>query len=428
MTRPRPKPFSVDSFMSPDPVGQAVLTDSLGIASELEALLASLAGIDESRIKGILFKKPNGIGETKYQIIEEVPAPIDFGEVMQSCKVRFGGGDYRLSIFADKKLRKQADFSIFGEPIKPNTSPHAQAPAADPLAGDRLIMLMMNQQAEARRDMMDQQRFAMEQQSRRDTQLMQTLGLILPAALPLMFGGREKLGDLIAIMNANKPEEKGLKETVETLVAVKGLLENPDKSPGFDADNLVGSFARLAGPIASAAGRAFGSGRRGEAAEEEEAPAAGDGTLQLPPPAAAAAPVLHMPHAPAAAPGPPVLNLIKPHVLYFFNAHLDPGLAAEAVADIMERENVTEDDVSGLVAAFSLSPDWKADLAAQGIDLRSDPEWADDFLSELVSVWTSGDRGNGRPGGATGGVAHAEDDAGAGAGGGQLHDHPRPGA
>src|ERR1700743_253457 len=281
MTRPRPKPFSVDNFMNPDPVGQAVLTDSLGIASELEALLASLAGIDESRIKGILFKKPNGIGETKYQIIEEIPAPIDFGEVMQSCKTRFGGGDYRLSIFADKKLRKQADFSIFGEPIKPNTSNSPNAPHVDPLAGDRLIMLMMNQQAEARRDMMDQQRFAMEQQSRRDTQLMQTLGLILPAALPLMFGGREKLGDLIAIMNSNKPENGGLKETVENLSAVKGLLENPDKTPAFDPDNMVQSLARLAGPTIAAAGRAFGSGRRGEAAAEE-APAEGDGQLPLP--------------------------------------------------------------------------------------------------------------------------------------------------
>jgi hypothetical protein len=122
------------------------------------------------------------------------------------------------------------------------------------------------------------------------------------------------------------------------------------------------------------------------------------------------------------------LDLVKPHVAYFFNAHLDPGLAAEAIADIMQRADVAEEDVSGLVAAFSLSPDWLADLAAQGLDLRSDPEWANSFLRELVALWTDSDRDGDHSPGPGGSAPDPKDDAGAGAPGVKVNGHSRPGA
>lgn len=411
-----------------DPMADAVFKDTLGIAGELETVLAAISGFDQETIKAMLFKKPPGTPGAlgRYEFIEAVPPPIDMEAIMASLKTRFGGGDYRVTIFAGGKTRKQIEFSIMGEP----KTPSSQTPN-DQLGGSSLIMMFMQMNDASRKDMMAQQQFAMEQQRLaadrdrdRTTQLLQTVGLALPVLAPLLFN-REKLSDIVAMINANRAEPNSLKDTVETLVAVKGLLgDNSDKSTDFNPDDIVGSIGRLAGPMLGAAGRAFASARNGgqAGAEVHEPPAQiGDGHLHLPAPEP-------LTITPPAVPSSPVLALIAPHVRYFFANGHDPGLAAEAVTDIMERQGVTDGDLNELVAAFTLSADWKADLAAQGLDLRSDPQWADDFLAQLVDLWTQRDRSGEPEAGRGRGLADVAPDAPTRANGVAVADDPRPGA
>jgi hypothetical protein len=420
----RSRRLTPEMFAMPDPMADAVFSDTMGVAGELSGVLDAISGFDQSTIKGIIFRKPPG-GLGRFEWIEEVAPPIDMSTIMSSLKARFGGGEYRLQIFAGGKTRKVIEFPIMNDPTqKPG--------GGDNMMGGDFMKMFMMQQAASRAEQMEYARQAAERQERAAERQQALLGTVLaaviPALIPVLSGAnREKLSDIIALMQQNKPESTSLKDTVEMMVAVKGLLNDDNKGGDFNPDDIVGSIARIAGPTLAAAGRAFGSGRNGGgAAEQAELAAPAEGQLILPPPNPAPA-QLAQPVA-AADTGSPVLNLIRPHVLYFFSAHLDPGLAAEAIADIMEREGVAEDDVRGLVAAFTLSADWKADLAGQGLDLRGDPVWADEFLAELVAAWTERDQhGDGGPGRA-GGVADAEDDADPLPPGGVQHGGEGPGA
>jgi hypothetical protein len=412
-----------------DPITEALVKDAQGVAGDLSDVFASLKGYEASQVYGVLYKKPEGVRigyQGKFQWIEDLAAPFDFTEIYSSLKARFGGGDYRMTIMAAGKLVKQHEFSIYGPALNLPT-PGAREPANDAMKPADMLALMMTQAAEARREAQDQQRFFMEQQSARDARLMQTLGIVIPVVAPLLFGGREKLSDLVAMMAANRPPETNLKETVETFAALRSVFGGEGgAAPGgldFNPDDIVGSIGRMAGPMLAAAGRAFNG--RGEPAPAQLPPPEGDGLLHLPGPAAF---TLNPPAPAASGPRSPLLELVKPHVAYFFNAHLDPGLAAEAVSDIMARAQVTEADLNELVAAFTLSADWLADLAGQGLDLRSNPAWASDFLRELVAAWNDGHGDGGDSDGPGGRVADHAPDAGPGAARLAVNGDSRPGA
>lgn len=426
MSRPAPRRLSPDAtaqfFAKVAPLDMAVTDDQLQLADKLSAILSGLGDFDQGTIKGYLFRKaPFGKWA---QLVQFVPTG-DVGELFDMVRSNYGGGDFRLQIFAGGKTRGNFEFALEGPP---KTTPVADGGGEkDQMNSTNLIALMIQQgnqareQADAsRREMMDQQRFAMEQQRLRDESMWKAIAVAAPFVVPLF--KKESLADMVALMNANKPETTSLKDQVETLVAVKAAFGPDDK--GFDPDNIAGSLARLAGPIAAAAGRAFGGrGAPPTDAGEERQEGGGDGFLRLPEADPAPAPV-----AAPASPGSPILRLIQPDILYFYSRRLDPGLAAEAVVDIMGRAGVTDEAVNELVGAYLGAADWKADLAAQGIDLTANPEWADDFLQELVGQWPERHRHGDGAGGRGGGLADAADDAPAGAAGVAVDDDPGPGA
>lgn len=428
MTARRRAP-GIEQFLPNDPLADAVALEAAGLADRLGAILGEARQYDQGAgILGYLYRKPQqGMGSLKFEFAERMGVPDDVGQLLEYVQGKYGGGDYRLQIFAGGKTRGNFEFSILGPPKAIN--PAAPAPAADdPMKGTNLLAVMMNMQAESRRDMMEQQRFAMEQQGRRDAQLMQTLAVVVPVLAPLMFGGREKMSEVIAMMNANRPAQASLKEQVETLSLLKGVVGGEEKGETFNPDDLVGSIGRFAGPLIGAAGRAFGSARGGAPGEGE---GAAPQALELPPPQQLAPPVLGAPAAPPAAttrPLPPLLAMVAPDVHYMFTRRLPPDLAADAIVDILQRAGVTDEDVNELVAAFLVSPDWKVDLANGGLDLRGDAEWADAFLAELVPAWSERDRDGDRGARAAGGGTDADDDAAAGAGGLALDADPGPGA
>jgi hypothetical protein len=418
----RPRHFTPESFMGaiePDPFADAVFTDTLGVAGELGDFLDQLKAFDVSSIKAMLYRKPaSGVGG--YAYLGVVPAPIHMDAVMEYLKEEFGGGDYRVSVFAGGKTRKQIEFPIYGlaKPLK-SINGTSTASSGDMKPTDMLGLFMQMQEsarreaAERRSEMMEQLRADRERDRDRTSAMVALAGSIAPALIPVLFN-REKLSELLAIMKAGEGEKSSLKDTVELVVLLKKAF-GEDRGGDFDPENVMGSIARLAGPVVGGLGRAFSANR---APPQEEASPAELGELHLPPPE----PPQIAPAAAPGAPANPVLHLIRPHLLYLYSAQLPPDLAADALVDIMERSGVTDENLNELVAAFTLSPDWKADLAAQGIDLRGNPGWADELLSELVAAWTSrdddGDSGPGR----TGGVADPEDHAEAGPPGLEIDD------
>lgn len=407
MTARRPRRVSPDDFaVPPDPVAGALYDDRNQLADEVASVLRSLEGIGDDRIVASLWRMPDG-GLGKFQWLEDLGAPIDIIAIRNAVKSKYGGGKYRLQIMVDKITKRNYEFHIAGD-AKQNTP--AGQPAVDTT---NMFAMFLQMQAESRREQremqqdmrreqMDYERRAEEARRDRNAALLQAATVVVPVLAPLLFN-REKLSDVIALIRSNQPEPPGLKDQVETMVMIKKLLGDGDKE-GFDPDNIVGSLARLAGPVIGAAGRALNGPRQDQAHPEGpslDLAATSDGGLSLPP---AKPPALA-----AGEPTSPLLAMLRPHVHYFFSTRIDPALAADAVVDIMLRQGVTQEDVNGLVAAFTLSPDWMADLASQGVDLRSDPEWANEFLSELVAAWTDRDR-DGEPG--TGGGGRVADPAG----------------
>lgn len=397
---PRRSPNS-PGFFEPqaDPLDEAVIIDQEGIAGNLGEVLEKLSAYDQSSIKGVLFQKPkNGIG--KFEWIEEVAPPFDMSSIMQELKERFGGGAFRLSIFAGGKVRKHIEFDIVREKV--NLTVPVQKDNND---GMLTMFQMMNAQSQASADRQMQMMMTMQNQSREASQQNLTMMVTMMTA---MMGNQGKPTDMIPLIAAMKEGSSsgGMKEMVETLVALKSITE-PATPSGFDADNIVGSVLKIAGPVAGAVGRAVGNMRpqpRGAAADTGEAQIyePNPGQLELP-----QAPQQHALPSPTENGGEPGLNrllaLIRPDVNYFFSRQHEAGLAADAVYAVieagLEQGAISEDDLNVMVSAYFSSPDWLAELAGHGIDLRSRPEWAQQFLMDLVAVHTDALQGDDHSGG-----------------------------
>lgn len=401
--------FTPDDFM-PDPIADALAADREGIADDFVELLKALDGIDDSRIYCSLYRMPDG-GLGKFQWLEDLAWPFDVQTLRPGVKSKYGGGKYRLQTFVDKITKKNVEFSIAGE------TKQAGAPGGHAVGSTDMMGLFFQMQENARRDEASRradelahQRLADERRRDRNAMLIQAAIGVAPIVAPLIMANRDKLADTLAVIKAARPEggNNSLKETLEVVGLVKKLFGD-DKAAEFDPGDIAGSLARMAGPALKGIASAFRPA--GGAVEDADSGYAPE-PLELPAPNPAPESRPAAPAAPAAGPADPVLALIKPHVLYFFSAELDPQLAAEAIADIIERNGVSGEQINDLVAAFFASgPGWKDDLAGQGIDLRGNPQWADDFLAELVAQWSGGDADGGHRAGRAGSVADAGNDA-----------------
>jgi hypothetical protein len=404
-----------------DPLESALFSDAEGLGERLADIVDKLRDFDEADIKGMLYRKPDS-GMGGFQWIEDLSPPFDMSAIRSYLKGSVGGGAYRLSLFAKGRIRANFEFSIMGDR-------KTDKPAAN--ANGDILAIMITQQAEDRRLQAENARRAEERYERERDRRAEFQGQLIlaaiaaaPAIIPLL-NNREKLADIIGLMNANKPDKTDLKETFEIITLAKNLTGGD--SDKFDASDIAGSIARLAGPALAGLAKAM-PGRRPpeEAAEYEEEP---QELYTPPPPATLAAPAAG---APAAAPQRqsefPAINMIKPHVVYFFHSQQDPGLAAEAIDAIIRRERVPKEDIDALVAAFSLAGDgWLELLAGEGIDLRSDPQWAGEFIQDLIERQSDDlvDHGTG-PGGA-GRMADADRDAEPGAPGQNVDGDPGAG-
>jgi len=416
------RPAALNHRPEPAPFAALERRQDLDIANEIERITAAIKDFADEEIRCAIFMKP-GSGVGAWTWCDDATLPIDLPAIMAEMKERFGPGNYELRVTAKGRVRANSTFSI----AKEKAAPAGLAPAAknDDSSTMTLFQIMLAQQADARREAQqqaDRQMQIMQQSNQQTMQLFAAMSQQTTAMMTAMMGGREKASDFLPLLTAMQPQQSGMKDAVETLVALKGLLPGEGGGGGgFDADDLVGSAARLAGPVLGAIGRAVQQ-RQTPPANGHELAAEPTAPLTLPggpAPLAIAAPV-------AADPSDPVqrvLRHIADDVIFMFARGYDPALAAEAVYGRFETAGVGEQELNDLVAAFYASPDWIADLAARGVDLRADRQWAQDLLQALVSIHTSplpgGEHHDPERGG--GGEADASGHGAPGAGGVEAH-------
>lgn len=395
MTKPTPRSSEFIGRLQ-DPVNAALRGDRENMAEELQEVLASLSGFDQESIKGILYSAPRANG--RWEFIQDLAPPYDLTDIMNMCKEEFGGGDYVFRLMVDGKIKKTFFFSIKRE--KNEALNGRIAGRGDDQVN--MFQLMMAQQAEARQDAQaanDRMMQMMLQSNQQTMQMFAAMSQQSSTMMTAMLGGREKVTDFLPMIAAmNKGQGGGIKETLDALVIAKGLFQGDggekDDAPGFDADNVVGSLVRMAGPVASAISRAVGRG----GGQAQPNPAALDYTGADPEPVA---PLTFPGPAPTAAIAPPivprdtidaagygrfpVLAAVRDEVVLMFSKGYSPRTAAAAIYDRVVELGVTEDQLGELVVAFTSSPDVLGELAAAGIDLRARPDWAGEFFQELVA-------------------------------------------
>lgn len=395
----------------PTPMQAVDMASQEYLASEITRVVESVKAYDQSTVKGQLWQKPAS-GQGGYGFIEEIypksgPEPFDLPEILTDLKQRFGFGQFELRIFAGGRQRVVVQLAVARERgvLAPGAvqQPAAAAPAGG-MGGEfgQLVALMMTQQ-QASADRMAEM-MASAQRSQTDL-----LAAVLPALAGNRGGGAAETVALVTALQANKPDGMSMKEMVETLVALKGLAGGDDGARDdaeggirIDPADLVSSGARLVGPAMRAIGDLVQQRRGGD-------PGGGSagGTAA---PSAAAPLALTAPGSPPVTSRFRLVELVKPHVLYMFGAGHDPEKAADLVYDIVVANEVTEAEIHELAAAFALSPNGLQDLAREGIDLTSNPEWATEFFGALLRFHNEEAHD---PGGAAGGAANPAADGAA---------------
>lgn len=408
---PTPRQHRRDPIEAANEAATARLAEDLAAASDqLEAL-----GPDDN-VKGTVFRiATNG----KWENCDNFSPPFNTDAILDSTREEYGPGNYEFRVFAKGRIFKNFPFAI----AKPRHTPAPTAAPAPPAGGldtTALITMMMQQGQQSNQQMM--QMFMAMNQS-------QTA--MLTAILPALAGGKESTSELLksfAVLQAKPEKAAGLLDNIETIKAIKDLFGGGDGGGVDLSDDLVGGLGKLAGPVLAALGRA-GQAQPQQVVQVEPFQPSGDGVVTFLPPAGDGLVVSRADAGdpPNQAARFPALARVADDVLYAFGRRLAPDLAADLVAAALDREDVGEDDIHGLVAAFTLSADWIEDLAQDGIDLRSDRQWAGELLDALVTVYTDPGPDGADSGRGTGSAGDARQDGGPGAGGVAVHGRPKRG-
>lgn len=387
-----------------DVIDQGMKDDVAATAGDLADVLEDLRGLTGSDVEVLIYRVPKGGIRGGWEFVKAITPPVDTINLMDELRDQWGAGEYVLRVRAAGKIKSTKFINI----ANPKNAP-VIAPSKD--TSSDMIQLLIAQNAAAKSDMMQMTTLMMQSQQASQQQMMQLMTVLLPA----MMGGKEKTSELMtafAAMTGAGDKGGGLKEAIETLALAKGLFSN-EGGGGADIDpdaSLVSNAIKLAGPLLG--GLAKAAGQKQETVtvvppvhQNPAAPA----MLPIPPAQPATAGEIHTPDQVSRF---PVLDLIRDDVLFLFKRQHDPELSAEVIAETLDKNNIPEEAITDVVAAFTLSPNWIEDLAGEGIDLRSNPEWANQFLTALVGLYTASGGGDDYSGGGSGG---AQNHAGHGA-------------
>lgn len=382
-----------------DAIEDALESDASTGAIELLDALDEIRAAGTSDVDILVYRLGKGGVRGSWDFCTTLTPPIEIVDVMNHLREEYGSGDYGLRIRVNRKLKTTKYISIAA-----NKSPtpsglsgssdivglllsQANSSKSDMIS---MMTLMMTQSQAAAERQSEQQARAAEQQaaaSQRSTELMVTM-------MTAMMGGREKMSEIIPMMVALQPKNDsgGMVEALTVLEKAKGLFGGGEEK-GDSTQEMVANGVKLIGPalkgISDMVTSRRGDGQKvtlpGNDGEDGERPVA----LMLGGPASQELGAQFQATREKGGTGAfPILDLVRDDVNFFFVRNHDPEKAADMVYDTFEAHDVPEDDINALYLAAMSSPDWLGFFAAEGIDLRQRPQWAEQFITALGSIHT----------------------------------------
>lgn len=380
-----------------DPMADAVAKDTQRLADNLNEALEELSEFTDTGTQMKIYKVPRG--GAKYEWCFDVTPPINSADLMDELKEKYGPGDYVIRVYVAGKAgcKAQRNFSIAGtrEVARVGNSGGDGMKEFFPLLisqmnsskGDMMAMMQMQMQMQA------SQQAAAAAAAQNNTQMM--LGM-----MTAMMGAREKPGELIAAFAPlMAPKSNGFGEMVEIMKAVKELSGG---GGGDSNDDIMTTVIKSIGPALPQLAGAAADGI--SAMRDRQRNASVEHLHDVPVHGPAAHPAMIAPPTdqPPQVGKYPLLAAIREDVLFYFKRAADPEFAAEGVLAVMDKAGFTEHDLQPIIVAFSTSANWIDDLASEGIDLRSNPVWAQSFLNAIIAEYIEeGDDQQRASGGAT---------------------------
>jgi len=243
----------------------------------------------------------------------------------------------------------------------------------------------------------------MEGQRQSSQNMMQMMMTMMTTLVPVLAGNKTDpiaIVQAMAALNSDKPTSAPMTEMIQTMVAMKELIG--DGGSGGD-DSFLGGAAKALLPMLAKG--AEGMVNRQPSPLNTMVQTHPDPIRSLQPSPPLPMPMMHPnPTAPAMPPSMAamfegrdatetsepknrIVALIKEDVLYFAKRGHDPAMSAGAILDVIDSADVPDNEILELVVSFQSSQDWIADLAAEGVDLTSKREWAQQLLEELVKQY-----------------------------------------
>jgi hypothetical protein len=419
ITEPKParrKRINFPGIAPADPIAAALETDTIAVAADLENALSDLAGMTESSVKIVVYRVSN---KGEWEHVKQLSPPLKVGDLINDLEDTYGPGKYAVRILADNRIRTTKFFniaaprdgkgSLFGGPDGLNTSSLLKMlldrDNKPNTGGQDMMLLMMKMQQDANAAMMQMQQ--------RSSETLMTLIATLTANRG---DPSDQFLKSAEIIKALQGPQTTAKDILETLTMFRDVTGDGGNAGGFLG--LAEKFLPAMAAMADAARQGSGQVAPGAAPAALPAPEATAHRAPPPPvPGAASSP----PAGPAgAAPGHPIVSLIKPEIEFFMGRGHDPELAAEAVADVLRAKGITAE----ALFAFGLElqgtdGDYVGRLQRLGLDVSAHRAWFESMLATLAEIYTEPDDGA-EPGPGefdAGGPGPGELDAGEPAGG-----------
>lgn len=374
----------------PDLLGEAMAGDREKTATELAEALEYLGSITDSTVKAIVYKlEKNG----KWGFVKEMRPPIDSLELMDDLQRDYGPGEYPIRIMAGNRIMTTKSITIAGSKQDRSGLPRQDS---NGMGGTDMLRLVMEQTSRSRDDQGDMFKMMMAMMQNSNQQTMQAMqhssAQMMTLVTAIMAKPSEsptavlaQLADINSKMNPDKSHS--LTETVETLKVLKDFAGGGDG--GSEKDFFGRAMDALPALMEGVGGMMRGGGL------PMVGPAQPQSFNGAPPaPMVTHAPSMLVeastePEQPIPPPSNRVLAIIKDDVLFYFKRQSDPEFAAEGIVNTLMQNEVTQDELSKLIVQFQSSPDLLGELAAQGIDLRSNPVWVNITLAQVVSEYSA---------------------------------------
>lgn len=375
-----------------DAISEAMETDSIRVAADLEEALADLGGVTESSVRIVVYRVSQ---KGDWEHVKQLSPPLKVSELINDVEDTYGPGKYAVRILADGRIKTTKFFNI----AAPKDDRRSLFAGPDGMTAGSLLKLLLDRDSKGGGSEMMMLLMKMQQDSTtamlqmQQTSTQQMMGLIAS-----LMGSRGDPADQFLksaeIIKAMQGPQTTAKDVLETFAMVRDIAgEGNGGSGGFLglAEKFLPAMTTLAAAQGAPPPAAPGPARAA-------LPAPGPSASRAPPPAVhgAAKPAGEASAPPAegaAAPGHPILGLIQPEIEFFMARGHDPELAAEAIADVLRARGVTAE----ALFAFGLEiqgadGNYVGRLGQLGLDVAGNTAWFESMLGFLAEIYADPDQ------------------------------------